>query len=64
MEGVVIVFDFDETIIDCDSDIWVADDLGVANFFNDLIKSCMPWNAAAVTTISKILDTFYYSLSY
>lgn len=48
MEGVVVVFDFDETIIDCDSDIWVAEDLGVANLFNDLINS-MPWNAAAVT---------------
>jgi pyridoxal phosphate phosphatase PHOSPHO2 len=53
MEGVVIIFDFDETIIDCDSDLWVADDLGVASLFNDLIKS-MPWNAAAVTNILKI----------
>lgn len=50
MARTMIVFDFDDTIIDCDSDIWVADDLGGAALFDDLLKS-MPWNAAAVTIL-------------
>ncbi|PIA25890.1 hypothetical protein AQUCO_10400001v1 [Aquilegia coerulea] len=32
MAGIVIVFDFDETIIDCDSDNWVVDNLGATKF--------------------------------
>ncbi|KAJ4796843.1 Pyridoxal phosphate phosphatase-related protein [Rhynchospora pubera] len=53
MSQVVIVFDFDETIIDCDSDVWIANDLGGATLFNDLLKS-MPWNAAAIRMMEEL----------
>ncbi|KAF5201005.1 Thiamine phosphate phosphatase-like protein [Thalictrum thalictroides] len=43
MAGIVVVFDFDKTIIDCDSDNWVVDDLGATDLFNDLLPT-MPWN--------------------
>ncbi|ONK80678.1 uncharacterized protein A4U43_C01F20530 [Asparagus officinalis] len=45
MAGVVIIFDFDKTIIDCDSDNWVIDDLGATKTFDELLKT-MPWNTA------------------
>uniref|UniRef100_A0A7N0V2Z0 Uncharacterized protein n=1 Tax=Kalanchoe fedtschenkoi TaxID=63787 RepID=A0A7N0V2Z0_KALFE len=41
---IVVVFDFDKTIIDCDSDNWVVDELGATNLFNSLLPT-MPWNA-------------------
>ncbi|KAJ8458598.1 hypothetical protein OPV22_031524 [Ensete ventricosum] len=44
MAGIVVVFDFDKTIIDCDSDNWVVDRLGVADVFERLIPT-MPWNS-------------------
>jgi pyridoxal phosphate phosphatase PHOSPHO2 len=43
MAGIVVVFDFDKTIIDCDSDNWVVDDFGLTNMFNELLPT-MPWN--------------------
>ncbi|OWM64727.1 inorganic pyrophosphatase 1-like [Punica granatum] len=43
MAGIVVVFDFDKTIIDCDSDNWVMDELGFTDLFNELL-STMPWN--------------------
>ncbi|XP_057457499.1 inorganic pyrophosphatase 1-like [Lotus japonicus] len=43
MAGIVVVFDFDKTIIDCDSDNWVVDELGFTDLFNNL-HSTMPWN--------------------
>ncbi|GLT58341.1 hypothetical protein SLA2020_312410 [Shorea laevis] len=43
MAGVVVVFDFDKTIIDCDSDNWVLDELGATELFNSLLPT-MPWN--------------------
>lgn len=43
MAGIVVVFDFDKTIIDCDSDNWVVDDLGATELFNELLPT-MPWN--------------------
>ncbi|PIA64398.1 hypothetical protein AQUCO_00100110v1 [Aquilegia coerulea] len=43
MAGIVVVFDFDKTIIDCDSDNWVVDDLGGTDLFNELLPT-MPWN--------------------
>lgn len=45
MAGIVIVFDFDKTIIDCDSDNWVIDDLGGTKLFDELLQT-MPWNSA------------------
>ncbi|KAF5745484.1 hypothetical protein HS088_TW07G01069 [Tripterygium wilfordii] len=43
MAGIVVVFDFDKTIIDCDSDNWVVDGLGATDLFNELLPT-MPWN--------------------
>ncbi|XXG57195.1 hypothetical protein AAC387_Pa03g4415 [Persea americana] len=44
MAGIVVVFDFDKTIIDCDSDNWVVDDMGATDLFNELLPT-MPWNS-------------------
>eukprot|EP00262_Sarcandra_glabra_P011575 TRINITY_DN2807_c0_g1_i1.p1 TRINITY_DN2807_c0_g1~~TRINITY_DN2807_c0_g1_i1.p1 ORF type:complete len:287 (-),score=52.32 TRINITY_DN2807_c0_g1_i1:38-898(-) len=44
MAGIVLVFDFDKTIIDCDSDNWVVDNMGATKFFNELLPT-MPWNS-------------------
>ncbi|XP_057455247.1 inorganic pyrophosphatase 2-like [Lotus japonicus] len=44
MSGVVVVFDFDKTIVDCDSDNWVVDELGFTDLFNQLHPT-MPWNS-------------------
>ncbi|CAA2973372.1 inorganic pyrophosphatase 1-like [Olea europaea subsp. europaea] len=44
MAGIVVVFDFDKTIIDSDSDNWVVDELGASDFFNQLLPT-MPWNS-------------------
>ncbi|XP_031491796.1 thiamine phosphate phosphatase-like protein [Nymphaea colorata] len=43
MAGVIVVFDFDKTIIDVDSDDWVIDGLGLTERFNELLHT-MPWN--------------------
>ncbi|XP_073146531.1 inorganic pyrophosphatase 2-like [Henckelia pumila] len=43
MEKIVVVFDFDKTIIDVDSDNWVVDELGATDLFNSLLPT-MPWN--------------------
>lgn len=48
MEGIVVVFDFDKTIIDCDSDNWVVDELGFTDLFNQLLNT-MPWNSMMVS---------------
>ncbi|KEH18309.1 putative hydrolase [Medicago truncatula] len=42
--NIVVVFDFDKTIIDCDSDNWVIDELGFTDLFNQLLPT-MPWNS-------------------
>lgn len=42
--AIVVVFDFDKTIIDVDSDNWVIDELGFTESFNQLLPS-MPWNS-------------------
>ncbi|CAK9310636.1 unnamed protein product [Citrullus colocynthis] len=44
MAGIVVVFDFDKTIIDLDSDNWVVDELGATDLFNILLPT-MPWNS-------------------
>lgn len=44
MAEMVVVFDFDKTIIDCDSDNWVVDELGATDLFNQLLPT-MPWNS-------------------
>lgn len=49
-----MVFDFDKTIIDCDSDNWVIDDLGATKRFDELLQT-MPWNSAMVCMLIRIL---------
>ncbi|VFQ66970.1 unnamed protein product [Cuscuta campestris] len=44
MGGSVVVFDFDKTIIEVDSDNWVVDHLGFTHLFNRLLPT-MPWNS-------------------
>ncbi|GFP88871.1 inorganic pyrophosphatase 2 [Phtheirospermum japonicum] len=44
MAEIVIVFDFDKTIIEPDSDNWVVDEFGANALFNELLPS-MPWNS-------------------
>ena len=42
-----MVFDFDKTIINLDSDNWVVDELGATDLFNQLLPT-MPWNSVMV----------------
>ncbi|KAL5558766.1 hypothetical protein UlMin_034977 [Ulmus minor] len=44
MGGVVVVLDFDKTIIDCDSDNWVVDEFGLTELFAQLLPT-LPWNS-------------------
>ena len=64
MAGIVVVFDFDKTIIECDSDNWVVDELGFTDLFNQLLPT-MPWNHLMVTYINHLneiitFDNFLY----
>ncbi|XP_057528134.1 inorganic pyrophosphatase 2-like [Amaranthus tricolor] len=53
MEGIVVVFDFDKTMIDCDSDNWVVDELGLTDRFNELFNT-MPWNTMMDTLMKEM----------
>ncbi|XP_022844477.1 inorganic pyrophosphatase 1-like isoform X2 [Olea europaea var. sylvestris] len=44
MTEIMVIFDFDKTIIDIDSDNWVVDELGATDLFNQLLPT-MPWNS-------------------
>lgn len=48
MAGIVVIFDFDKTIIDIDSDNWVIDGLGGTALFDHLLTT-LPWNSAMVS---------------
>lgn len=39
-----MLFDFDKTIVECDSDNWVVDELGATDLFNELLPT-MTWNS-------------------
>ncbi|XP_027336489.1 inorganic pyrophosphatase 2-like [Abrus precatorius] len=43
MAGIVVIFDFDSTIIECDSDNWVLDETDLTQKFYKLLPS-MAWN--------------------
>ncbi|KAF5201015.1 Thiamine phosphate phosphatase-like protein [Thalictrum thalictroides] len=43
MANTMVVFDFDKTIIDCDSDNWVVEQMGFKDLFFELMPT-MPWN--------------------
>lgn len=51
--GIVVVFDFDKTIIDVDSDNWVVDSLGFTELFERLLPT-MPWNALMDTMMGEL----------
>ncbi|KAJ3695064.1 hypothetical protein LUZ60_000441 [Juncus effusus] len=53
MAGIVVVFDFDKTIIDCDSDNWVVDGLGETELFEKLLPT-MPWNSLMDRMMSEL----------
>lgn len=53
MAGVVVVFDFDKTIIDVDSDNWAVDELGATELFNQLLPT-MPWNTMMDTMMREL----------
>ncbi|RWW18283.1 hypothetical protein GW17_00017748 [Ensete ventricosum] len=53
--NIVVMFDFDKTIIDCDSDNWVIDHLGGTQLFDELLKT-MPWNSAMVCELRIVSD--------
>lgn len=50
MAGIVVVFDFDKTILEVDSDNWVVDELGATAVFDQLLHT-MPWNTLMVCKI-------------
>lgn len=52
-----MVFDFDKTIIDCDSDNWVLDELGATELFNSLLPT-MPWNPLMVCVYKSLNLSF------
>ncbi|OIV93969.1 hypothetical protein TanjilG_05672 [Lupinus angustifolius] len=43
-ESVTVIFDFDQTIIDDDSDLWVISELGLTHLFNQF-RSTLPWTS-------------------
>ncbi|XP_074285497.1 inorganic pyrophosphatase 2-like [Silene latifolia] len=45
MANIMVVFDFDKTIVDCDTDNWVLGELGYEDLFYKLLPT-MPWNSA------------------
>ncbi|XWS70260.1 hypothetical protein CRYUN_Cryun03dG0033300 [Craigia yunnanensis] len=53
MEGAVLVFDFDKTIIECDSDYWVVEEFGVTELFTQL-RPTLPWNTLMDRTIIRV----------
>ncbi|KAG1367853.1 hypothetical protein COCNU_14G003210 [Cocos nucifera] len=44
MAGIIVVFDFDRTMIDGDSDNWVVNELGATELFQSLLPT-MSWNS-------------------
>lgn len=46
----VIIWDFDRTIMDDDSDRWVVVEMGLNQLFNQLRQS-LPWNSLMVCNI-------------
>ncbi|KAL6006008.1 hypothetical protein ACLOJK_040053 [Asimina triloba] len=53
MAAIVVVFDFDMTIIDCDSDDWVVKEMGGTHIFNRL-RPILPWNSLMDRIMSEL----------
>ncbi|KAI5383224.1 thiamine phosphate phosphatase-like protein [Lathyrus oleraceus] len=49
----VVVFDFDRTIIDDDSDRWVINQMGLTNLFNQL-RTTLPWTSLMDTIMQHL----------
>ncbi|OMO67331.1 Phosphatase PHOSPHO-type [Corchorus capsularis] len=56
MAGIVVLFDFDRTLIDGDSDNWVVTEMGLSDLFRQL-RSSLPWNSL----MGLVLDDIYAS---
>ncbi|CAH2037112.1 unnamed protein product [Thlaspi arvense] len=54
-KNIVVVFDFDKTIIDVDSDNWVVDELGFTDLFDQLLPT-MPWNSLMDRMMKELHD--------
>lgn len=52
--AVVVVFDFDRTLIDGDSDNWVVTEMGLTQLFHELHRT-MPWTSLMVPSPSKLV---------
>jgi pyridoxal phosphate phosphatase PHOSPHO2 len=55
--GVVVIFDFDRTIIENDSDNWVTTKLGASVLF-DLLRPSLPWNSLMVSLVGYFFFSF------
>ncbi|KAL6604624.1 hypothetical protein ACP70R_043051 [Stipagrostis hirtigluma subsp. patula] len=49
----LVVFDFDKTIVGCDSDNWVVDALAATHRFDELLRH-LPWNTAIDTMLGEL----------
>jgi len=60
MAEIMVIFDFDSTIIECDSDNWVLDDTALTQNFYQLLPS-MHWNPLMVIFFQLVLQfsTFF-----
>lgn len=61
-EKTVIVFDFDRTLIDDDSDRWVMTNMGLTNLFLQLRRT-LPWNSLMVCHLSLDMTCDVYLVS-
>ncbi|KAK9030860.1 hypothetical protein V6N11_032266 [Hibiscus sabdariffa] len=50
---IVVIMNFDKTIIDCNNDNWVVDELSATHLFNQLVPT-MPWNSLMDTMMGKL----------
>ncbi|XWS26397.1 hypothetical protein CRYUN_Cryun26dG0028800 [Craigia yunnanensis] len=55
MAGVMLVFDFGKTIIECDSDYWFVKVFGVSELFTQL-RPTLPWNTLMVRCDLRIIS--------
>ncbi|KAK4267339.1 hypothetical protein QN277_024131 [Acacia crassicarpa] len=53
MAGIVVIFDFDSTIIECDSDNWVLDHYGLTEKFYQQLQNT-PWNPLMDQTMKEL----------
>lgn len=59
----MVIFDFDRTIIDGDSDRWVVTQMGLTPLF-DQLASTLPWNSLMVSPLPILNFMFCSSIKY